>query len=190
MQKNKAITLKVTVALAMLAAISIILGKYLAIPGGEVLRFSFENLPIIFAGMAFGPLAGALVGAVADLVGCVMVGYTVNPVVTLGAVVIGTVSGITWMLFKKVGCHRAIKTAITVVLAHLIGSVLIKTVGLAVYYEMHIVILMLWRLLNYLIVGILEGVIIHVLIGNKMIEKQIASLKTERGVRRTGDDEK
>ena len=64
MKKNVAYPLKLTAALAMLAAISIICGKYLAIRGGDILRFSFENLPIIFAGVAFGPVAGALVGIV------------------------------------------------------------------------------------------------------------------------------
>ena len=50
MPKNQKqnISLKMTAALAMLVAISIILGKYLAISVGEVLRFSLENLPIIY----------------------------------------------------------------------------------------------------------------------------------------------
>ena len=95
-------SLKITVALAMLAAISIICGKYLAIPGGEVMRFSLESMPIILSGMAFGPVAGIAVGAVADLVGCFMVGYTVNPLVTLGAASIGAISGILPFITKKI----------------------------------------------------------------------------------------
>ena len=94
MKKEALFPLKITAALAMLAAVSIICGKYLAIRGGDILRFSFEDLPIIFAGISFGPIAGMLVGVVADLVGCVMVGYTVNPIVTLGAAAIGAFSGI------------------------------------------------------------------------------------------------
>ena len=39
----------------LLAALSILCGKYLAIRGGDVLRFSFENLPILLAGFALGP---------------------------------------------------------------------------------------------------------------------------------------
>ncbi len=41
---------------AFLAALSIICGKYLALSLGNVLRFSFENLPIVLAGVAFGPV--------------------------------------------------------------------------------------------------------------------------------------
>ena len=60
---------------AFLAALSIICGKYLALSVGNVLRFSFENLPILLAGMMFGPLVGMTVGVVADLIGCLMVAY-------------------------------------------------------------------------------------------------------------------
>ena len=84
--------LRVTVFSALLAAISIVCGKYLAFNMGDFLRFSFENLPIIFAGMAFGPLIGALVGVVADLVGCLLVGYAINPIITVGAAAIGLIS--------------------------------------------------------------------------------------------------
>ena len=188
MKKENKVTLKVAVALAMLSAISIILGKYLAIPGGEVLRFSFENLPIILAGIAFGPVGGVMVGAVADLLGCLMVGYTINPMVTLGAVSIGLLSGIVWKLLKGKNMKRIFKTAITVGIAHLIGSVLIKTVGLAVFYDMHILVLMLWRLLNYLIVGVLEGIVLYALLGNRMIAKEIEELKADPRAKRMEED--
>ena len=176
MKKRTEIPLKITAALAMLSALSIILGKYLAIPGGEVLRFSFENLPIIFAGVAFGPLAGALVGAVADLIGCLLVGYTINPLVTTGAICIGAISGVTYALLKRTSLPYALKIALSVALAHLIGSVLIKTVGLSQWYDMPLLILMLWRLLNYVIVGALEGILLFILLKNKLISGEILSL--------------
>ena len=123
--KKNLLPLKVVAAMAMLSAISIVAGKYLAIPGGDVMRFSFENLPIILAGAAFGPLAGALVGAVADLIGCVLVGFPINPVVTVGAVSIGAVSGLVYLLLKKVRLPIFPRVIISVFSAHLIGSVVI-----------------------------------------------------------------
>ena len=87
---NAARPLRVTVACALLIALSIVCGKFLQFPVGEAMRFSFENLPILFAGMAFGPLAGVLVGTVADLIGCLAVGYAINPLVTLGAAAVST----------------------------------------------------------------------------------------------------
>ena len=168
--------LNLTVVLAMLTAISIICGKYLAIRGGDVMRFSLENMPIIFAGMAFGPVAGAVVGAVADLLGCVLVAYTINPIVTLGAISIGVVSGILPIHLKKTTVSPRLTTALTVLASHLVGSVIIKTIGLSAYYAMPFHGLALWRLLNYLIVGALDAVIVHVLLSNKEIMLQISRL--------------
>ena len=186
MQKNTfAISsVKVTAALAMLVAISIVCGKYLAFGVGNVLRFSFENLPIIIAGAAFGPIAGMLVGIIADLVGCVLVGYAINPLVTIGAAVIGILSGFIWYLCK--GSPLWLKTVLSVFFAHLIGSVIIKTLGLAIYYDMPIIILMLWRLLNYAIVGAVEGVLVYFLMKNKMVISEISSIKSsiKRSVRK------
>ena len=176
--KKTVMPLKITAALSLLAALSIIAGKYLAIPGGDVLRFSFENLPIILAGIAFGPISGALVGAVADLVGCVMVGYAINPLVTVGAVSIGLVSGVAGLITKKLRSPLWLRVGVCVLLAHLIGSVIIKTIGLASFYGMPLYLLMLWRLVNYLIVGTVEGALIYVLLKNKLLSGQLEHLRS------------
>ena len=178
MTKNSK-NLRLTVTLAMLTAISIVCGKYLAIRGGDVMRFSLENMPIIFAGMAFGPAAGALVGMLADIVGCLMVGYTVNPVVTLGAAAIGLVAGTLPSVLKKTKIDGRLITLITVSAAHILGSVIIKTVGLSIYFDMPFYILMLWRILNYAIVGALDGVAVHILLSNKGVRLQIKTMKGE-----------
>lgn len=180
MPKNQKqnISLKMTAALAMLVAISIILGKYLAISVGDVLRFSLENLPIIFAGLAFGPLQALLVAVTADLVGCVLVGYAINPLVTVGAAAIGVVSGFLPGLLKKHTRLGSISIIIiTTAVSHAVGSVLIKTLGLAVFYDMPIILLMLWRLLNYIIVSAVEALLLYVLLKRDGIRKQIEKIK-------------
>lgn len=168
--------LKLIASLAMLTAISIVCGKYLAISGGEFMRFSLENMPIIFAGLAFGPLAGGLVGLVADILGCLMVGYTINPVVSLGAMVIGVISGALPVLLRAFNMKKLTITVITVAVAHIIGSMLIKTLGLASYYEIPFHVVLLWRVLNYIIVGIIDGTLVHILLKNKGIRMQTKEL--------------
>lgn len=172
MQNKRSNALVTSVTLAMLVAISIISGKYLAIRGGEILRFSFENLPIILAGIAFGPISGALTGIVADLVGCVMVGYAINPIVTVGAAAVGFFAGVSFDLLKKASLANNFSIVLTVAVSHIIGSVLIKTYGLAIFYEMPVWMLMLWRLLNYVIVGAVEAFILIVLLKNKEISSK------------------
>ncbi|MBR2340397.1 MAG: folate family ECF transporter S component [Clostridia bacterium] len=168
-------SLQIMTVSAFLCALSIICGKYLAIPVGNILRFSFENTPILFAGIMFGPIVGAVVGAVADLVGCIMVGYVINPIVTLGAVSIGLIGGLGRILTKKL--PLSLSVAITVVSAHLAGSVIIKTFGLAKFYSMPFMLLMVWRALNYLIIAIPEFLILYYLSKSKSVTSQIEKLK-------------
>lgn len=168
-------SLKVMVAAALLAAMSIVCGKYLKIPVGDIMRFSFENLPILLAGMAFGSAVGVITGVLADLVGCLMVGYAINPIVTLGAAAIGLLGGLVYKLCVKL--PLMLRTLVTVVSSHLVGSVIIKTFGLAKFYSIPFFELMLWRTLNYVIVAALEFVIIYFVMKNKAVNSAIDSLK-------------
>lgn len=174
-RKTAAYPLTVMVAAALLVALSIICGKYLAIRGGDTLRFSFENLPILLAGMAFGPAVGALTGVAADLIGCLLVGYTVNPIITAGAAVIGLLSGLLYRLFSKL--PQGWRVSLAVGIAHLAASVLIKTFGLAAFYELPLWELMLWRLLNYVIIGFAEALLLYVILKSKAISSQLEAIR-------------
>ena len=159
---------------AFLAALSIICGKYLALSLGNVLRFSFENLPILLAGMMFGPVVGMTVGVVADLLGCVMVAYAINPLVTIGAACIGLFGGVLFRVTKKLPLLW--QTCITVILTHLVASVLVKTFGLAQYFDMPFHIVLLWRLLNYAIVGVAEGLLLYTVLKNQALRRRFEAL--------------
>ena len=166
-------------ALAMLAAISIVCGKYLAFNVGQSLRFSFENLPIIFAGIAFGPLAGALVGVVADLVGCLMVGYAIIPTVTVAAAVVGLVSGLVPYLFGKKKTD-APSVALSVAFAHRFGSIVVKSIAL--FYAgfgmgLSLPIFMLLRLGNYSVITALECGVLISLFRSKAVMHSINGIK-------------
>ena len=181
--ENKAIIpLRVSICLSALVALSIVCGKYLAINIPPVMRFSFESMPIIFAGIVFGPVAGAIVGVVADLVGCLLVGYGVNPLVTVGAGAIGLVAGAYRFLPERDDrLFYLFKISAVTASAHIVGSVLVKTFGLAIYYDMHVMILMLWRLLNYLIVGGIEGFVLYHLVKNKRLVSEIRKISGGKG---------
>ena len=173
-KKRLGSNLRLLAVSAFLAALSIVCGKYLALPVGNVLRFSFENLPILLAGMMFGPITGALVGIVADVLGCVMVAYTINPLVTLGAACIGLLGGALFRLTKKLPLLW--QTCITVILTHLVASVIVKTFGLAAYYDMPFHILLLWRLLNYAVVGVVEWLLLYTILKNQALRRSFESL--------------
>lgn len=170
--------LYVMVASSIFVAISIVCGKYLAINVGQILRFSFENLPIILAGISFGPLVGAVVGAASDLLGCVLVGYQINWILTLGAASVGLVSGVMYKLCRPLG--DGARLTLTVLLSHIIGSVVIKTVGLHAWYSIPLYELMLWRLVNYVTVGALELTVIIIILKDKTVRRQLG---IDRGIK-------
>ena len=109
------------VSCALLAAVSVVLA-----------RFSIEAVPIFLAGMLFGPLPGALVGFVADFVGCLFSGYGYNPMFCVPPILYGLCAGLFQPLLVK-------KTSIpTIALSFLpaiaLGSILWQSFALAFVY--------------------------------------------------------
>ncbi|MBE6698019.1 MAG: folate family ECF transporter S component [Ruminococcaceae bacterium] len=146
----------VLVCAAMLAAVSVVIGifcKSFLNFGNGLFRITLENFPIILSGIAFGPVVGACVGACADIISFMLSTQTlaISPVVTLGAAAVGAVSGLlSHYVLKREGNARVI---LSVGAAHLVGSVLIKSVGLFAYYEW----LVLWRIPTYIVIAAIEA---------------------------------
>lgn len=120
------------VACGLLTAISIVLTRLFSfqIPIGGVgaIRLGFGPLPVIMAGVMFGPAAGGAVGMLADVVG-----YAVNPMggayipqLTMVAAVTGIVPGLLVRLPRR-GEPSTFKRILTSVTAGQFVSSLILT---------------------------------------------------------------
>ena len=161
---------RVLVFSAMLAAISVVIGifcKNFLNFGNGLFRITFENFPIILAGIAYGPVAGACVGAVSDIVSYILStqSFAISPIVTIGAAMVGAVSGIvSHYVVRREGLGRIL---LSVISAHAVGSLIIKSIGLFMYYEW----LVLWRIPTYMLIGALEVLLICALYKNKYIAK-------------------
>lgn len=160
---------RVLICSALFIALSIILGKYLSFTLGAF-RISFENLSILMAGIFFGPVAGLVVGVGADIIGCILVGYTINPFITLGAAVIGLSAGI-FSHYVNIK-NFTLKLAVSVGAAHILGSMIIKSIGLNIYYGYTLGVLLL-RVPLYIVIGFLEFYIIYILLKNKSFSKEL-----------------
>ena len=172
-------TTKKLVFMSLMIAMSIVLGKYLPIFNTEIIRISLENLPIFFTVVAIGPLGGALVAVVADLLGCLLVGYTINPMVMLGGALVGLVSGI---LYHKIPLKYTLaKLMIAVFLGHFIGSVTLKTIGLASFYlaqyDIGFGTLFFVRLTVYALTAVVEIFTVSFILRSKAINAQICKLQ-------------
>ena len=120
------------VSCALLAAVSVVLARFIIPMPNETTRFSLEAVPIFLAGMLFGPLPGALVGFVADFVGCLFSGYGYNPMFCVPPILYGLAAGLFQPMLVK-------KTSVwTIALAFLpaitLGSILWESFALAFVY--------------------------------------------------------
>ena len=97
-----------------------------------------------------------------------------NAIVTLGAALIGLFSGLLWRGFVRLETlSDRFRLFLTVCTSHFVGSVVVKTFGLAAFYSFPIEVLFLWRLLNYAIIGVAESVLLCLLFRNQFFRKQI-----------------
>ena len=144
---------------AMLVTMSVVIGifckTFFSFAGGLV-RITFEILPIIISGIIFGPIVGSVVGVATDLISYLLSPQTYPPnlVVTLGAALVGAVSGVmSRYVVKKRGSWQI---AVSGAAAHIVGSMIVKTVGLYQFFG----ILVLWRIPLYVVIASIEIAVI------------------------------
>ncbi len=125
-------TTKMLTTCALMAALSVVLARLLIPMPNATTRFSIEAVPVFIAGMLYGPVAGALVGFVADLVGCLFSAYGYNPIFCLPPILYGLCAG----LFRPLLRQKC--SILTIALAFLpavtLGSILWQSFTLAWVY--------------------------------------------------------
>ncbi len=99
-KSNEKWNLKTIVFLGVLVAMHLVLTRIFVIELGFG-RISLGSVCTILAGLWFGPAAGALVGFSADVLGCLMKGYALNPLITIAAMLWGMIPVLFRPLFSK-----------------------------------------------------------------------------------------
>ena len=155
--------------LALLTAMSIIFARVLTVSTG-FLRFNLGALPTHLAAVWFGPAGGFAVGAVADLIGGTLSGYSINPLITLGAGSVGLVSG---LLFQKLSSLRlGLRLQISILAGHLVGSVVINSLALPIFYGYQWPVLAA-RIPNAIVLSAVNTVLVRILLENKALAAMI-----------------
>ena len=85
---------------AVLAALGIVANSVSINTG--IFSLSFSYTVCFLAGHFFGPLVGAIVGLVGDTVGCFVQGYSPNPLILLGSILVGLLPGLMQLMAKVV----------------------------------------------------------------------------------------
>ena len=167
--KNSKNSVRTLTLLALLIAMSIVFSRVLSISTGFV-RFNLGSLPVLLAAIFFGPGAGFAVGALADMIGGVLSGYAINPLITLGAGSIGLVAGYLWQKLPEM--RLGLRLQISVVAAHVVGSIIINSLALRIFYGYAWSIL-LTRIPNALILSAVNTVLIRILMENRAVRNAI-----------------
>ncbi len=155
---------------AMLAAMSVVIGmfcKSFLNFGGGLWRVTFENLPIILAGIFLGPITGGMVGVVSDLTSYLLSPqiYPPNLVVTFGAFAVGVTAGL--MAKYAVRQRGSKQIVLSAAVAHIIGSMIIKPIGLFQFYGWAVLV----RIPLYLVIAPLEILLLCLLWRQKSFRK-------------------
>ncbi|MBE6667265.1 MAG: folate family ECF transporter S component [Ruminococcaceae bacterium] len=164
---------------AMLTAMSVVIGilcKNFLNFGGGLFRVTFENLPIIMGGLLFGPVIGGIIGAASDLLSYLFSAqiYPPNLIVTVGAISVGVVSGVmSKYVVRKKGKGQII---ISGGLAHIVGSMIIKPIGLFQFYSWAV----LFRIPLYFVIAPLEIILICVLFSRKSFSRIVGYTNSDK----------
>ena len=134
--KSKIFSTQNMVMMAALIAIQIILARFFSIQT-DTLRVGFESIPVILAGMWLGPLCGAIVAVVADILGTIIQGYGAwFPPLVLGPLSVGILSGVsTKYIFRSslAETRDTWKVAATVAVVGILNSFLFGLIGSTLY---------------------------------------------------------
>lgn len=118
--------------MAVLAALEVVLARFIVPMPNPTMRFSIEAVPIIIAGLLFGPIPGLLVGFVGDAVGTLFSGFGYNPLFAVPPMLIGLCAGLLRpMLYKKVSFLRILACFVPAVI---VGSILWQSYWLSFFY--------------------------------------------------------
>lgn len=136
MQKNKYKTywnVKTLVFMALLVAMHLVLTRVLVVELGAY-RISVGSVCTILAGLWMGPAAGAACGLAADLLGCLMKGYAVNPFITVAAIAWGVIPALFKPMFaQKSKKGKTIGIFISIFLTAILSSLILTTAGLVLF---------------------------------------------------------
>lgn len=152
MQKNSSKqhwNVQTLVYMALIVAMHLVLTRVFVIELGAY-RISIGSVATIMAGLWLGPVAGGVCGLTADLIGCFMKGYAVNPFLTVAAILWGVIPGLAKPFFaKKSKTGKTVGICVSVVITAVCSSLILTTTGLVLLLGYNFYAIMPGRLLQF-----------------------------------------
>lgn len=158
----KKFNLRGIVFLALLTALSIVIGRLLLINLTNSLRISFGNIPIILASLWFGPVAGMAVGFVSDFVGTnLFSSFPWYPPLAVTPVFFGLFPSLMKpLLLKQISFWRLL---VVIMSTNVFGTMLWSTYALSNMTGTPFLSLIVYRVPLYICIATLETICIYYL---------------------------
>lgn len=153
MQKNNhsVWNVKNLVFMALLVAMQLVLTRVLVIDLGPY-RITVGSVCTVLAGLWMGPVAGGVCGMCADIVGCFIKGFAVNPFITLAAILWGVIPALAKKLYaKRTRTGKTIGISLSIIITGAISSLVLTTAGLVILLGYNFYAIMPGRIVQYAI---------------------------------------
>lgn len=153
MQKNNnsVRNVKNLVFMALLVAMHLVLTRVLVIELGAY-RISVGSVCTILAGLWMGPVAGGICGICADLIGCFMKGYAVNPFISLAAVLWGVIPALAKKFYaNRTRTGKTVGITLSVIVTGVFSSLILTTAGLVLIMGYSFYAIMPGRIVQFVI---------------------------------------
>lgn len=137
--------------MALIVALHLILTRVFVIELGAY-RISVGSVCTILGGLWLGPIAGGVCGLCADIIGCMMKGYAINPFISLAAVAWGVIPALMRPLFmnkKKTG--KTVGICVSIFVTAILSSLVLTTAGLVILMGYNFYAIMPGRLIQFAI---------------------------------------
>lgn len=158
----KKINTRTLMLMALFAAISIILTRFLVVYLSSSARISFGNIPIILASLLLGPLAGGLTAAIADILGALLFSpLSWYPPLTIPPVLVGILPALLKpYILKEI---NFIRVYILILITDIIASIGLSTFLLSRLYGTGYLELLVVRAPLALAISIAEAIVVSIL---------------------------
>ncbi len=128
-EKKKKITVRNIAIMGLLVAMEVVLARFFSISLWN-LRIGFAFIPLVIAGVALGPVEGAIVGALSDFLGATLFPMGAYfPGFTISNMLVGMMYGL--FLHKKITIPRVLAC---VAINKFIISMLLSTLWISILY--------------------------------------------------------
>ena len=154
-------TTRKTIILGLLIALHIVTGRLLSIELSPSLRITISSSFVMLAGLWFGPVAGALAGIVADILGSFIKGYSPFLPLTVTPMALGLLMGFFAPFLKK--RKNILYYGICIIGSTLLASGVYSSFAFSLLYKAPMYIYLPGRLIQAAVTGVVNTIIVYTL---------------------------